>query len=263
MAENKGRVLYNNVLRDYSSISYSGTGVAEKGPVNAVDWRDFSLFEVDASSTTILDFTIQTTSVIDAVSLYVTNYTGTGSNSIELQCESSASVFTSLVTTSSAGGKLTFDTFSEVTITAGLRIRFIFTTGTESLNIRQLVVGKHLEFNRGQWSGVTPPNFTSGNVSENIISVNGSIIARNNRYLERSATIDMNYLNNAWMRTYWEPFQLHATKYPFIYQWSPSEFPNEVAFAAASKVNPPVQDSINFMSVSMPLRCLIADTNVL
>lgn len=264
MPENKSRVLYNNILRqDGAAFSYSGVGVVGRAAQNAVDWRDFSLFEVDANSTTTLDITLPNGGTIDAWSIYVANYTGNVSHGVELYYESSPSIFTLLGDISAAGGTLSLNQFSEITVAAGRKIRFSFAIGTATMLVRQLVVGKCLEFERGQWVDITSPNFSQGIISDNIISVNGSAIARNIRRLSRSVTISLDLLNKDWMRNFWEPFQAHAARYAFIYQWSPTLYPNEVAFALAKEINPPVQNSRDFMSITMPLFCLIADSNVL
>lgn len=264
MAENKSLVLYNNLLRQSgATLSYSGTGVVGREEGNAIDWRDFSLFEVDASAITELEITLPDGGTFDSWSIYVANYTGTGNQSISLEYESSPSTFTPVDSQSLAGGKLTFESISQITVAAGRKVKFIFDVGTATMLIRQLVVGNSLEFERGQWDGVTPPNFTQGAVVDNIISVNGSVIARNLRHLERSASINLSHIDKDWMRTNFEPFQVHATRYAFIYKWSPVEYPNEIAFSVAKDIVAPQHDRYRFMSVSMPLRCLIADSNVL
>ena len=264
MAENKAKVIYDNVLRAADTVTWAGTTVFGKDPQNAWDWRNWSIFETGSSLSSVdLDFTFLDDKTFDSFSIYVMNYTGTGSETIELYYETSPSSFTLLNTRSSSGGELTLKSFSEVTLTAGLRLRISFTTGTATLNVRQLVVGKLLEFERGQWNGVMSPNFSQGSIGDTIISVNGDVIAKNFVRITRKTEINLSEVSESWVREFWAPFQEAVETKAFIYQWSPVNYPDEVAMAAPDKTR--VAETIrgNRMSVIMPITCNIADSNVI
>ena len=173
------KFLYNNVLRGITP-TWSGTTVTGKEPANAIDWRDFSYFSADSGN---LDFTMTANTDIDTLSVYVATFTGTGAETIELQYESSPSVYTSLQTVNPAGGKLTFDEFTGVTVSSSRNIRFVIATGTGTLLIRQLVVGEVLEAETGQFASMTYPNLVGGVKVSNVISTNGSIIGRSIKML--------------------------------------------------------------------------------
>lgn len=263
MAENKGVVLYDNVLKhDGISIAETAASISGFEFTNAIDWRDFSLFRVASGTTNTIDATVAQDELIDAVGVYVRSYTGTGNNNITVQYESSAGVFTTLVDYVGVGGKLSLNLFSQVTVLAGRRIRFICSAGTADFDIRQIAIGQRLEFQRGQWDGVTPYNFDQSVIADSTVSVNGSILGRSLIRVERSATIDLSYVKNDWMRQYWQPFQVAAAKHAFFYQWS-QIYPLEVAFATALKLDAPTQMAQDHMNVTMPLRCLISDNNVI
>ena len=68
------KFLHSNSLRGITP-TWSGTTVAAKGPENAVDWFDFSYFEADSGT---LDYTVAADTDIDALSVYVATFTGTG-----------------------------------------------------------------------------------------------------------------------------------------------------------------------------------------
>jgi len=218
------KFLWNNVLRGITP-TWSGTTVTGKGPANSVDWFNWSYFTADAGD---LDFTMTANTDIDAASIYTA--TNTASTTIALKYESSVSSFTTLKTWTATSGKLTLDEFTGVTVSSGRRIRLSFSGG--DINVRQLVVGEVLEAEQGQYDDMTYPTLTGGVKTSNVVSVNGSIIGRSIKRLERRGTLSLDYLSASWYRTNWEPFAKHAARYPFIYQPNPSGQPTEVAFSA-------------------------------
>lgn len=250
------KFLWDSALRG-ETIAWSGASVAAKGPENAVDWRDFSYFEAGSGN---LDFTMSVSTAIDAWSIFVANFTGTGSETIELQYESSPSVFTSLGTVNPVGGKLTLNEFTEVTVAAGRRIRFVITVGTGTLLIRQLVVGKVMEAEQGQYVSMTYPDLLGGLKLSNVIAQNGSILGRSVKREERMGQIELDFLSPAWVRGTWEPFARHLARYPFIYQPDPRDNPDVVAFSAAENYGSPSNSNYgDRLSVKFKVRNLVAD----
>lgn len=247
-----GRVLYSNVLRGITP-TFSGTTIAAKPPASAIDWQDFTYF---TSNTGNLDYTVSADTDIDAVAIYVR--TVAGSNSIELQYESSPSTFTSLKTFSAPSGTLDYEEFSGVTVSSGRKIRFVITAAT-TMDIRQLVVGEKLEFQQGAWATVTPPIFTQGVKVTNTIGQNGSVLGRSIKRLERSGKIQLDHITDAWVRASWEPFTQHAARYPFIWVWDYTGHPNDVGFAYAEKIEAAQHASAGYLSASMPIRWLVGD----
>ena len=255
----KPKFLFSNVLRGITP-TWSGTTVSGSGPANATDWRDFSYFQADSGN---LDYTMTADTDIDTLSVYVANFTGTGSQSIELQYESSPSTFTSLETKTTTSGKLTFDEFTGVTVSSGRKIRFVITVGTGSLLIRQLVVGEVMEAERGQWADATVPTFYQGIQVTNSISQNGSVLGRSIKRVEKQGKINLDFLSASWVRSTWEPFAQHAARYPFIYQWNNRDYPLETAFAVAQKIQAPSHTSNGLLNANMPCRFLVADENAI
>jgi len=248
-----GRVLYNNVIKGLAT-AFSGTTLSGKPPASATDWADYSVFSADSGN---LDYTVAVDTAIDSVAIYVQTIAGT--NSIVLQYESSASTFTTLKTFSAPSGTLDYEEFTGVTVAAGRKIRFVITAATV-LNIRQLVVGPKLVFPIGQWATVTPSSFLQGVKVTNNIGQNGSVLGRSLKRLERSGKIDLDYLTDAFIRASWEPFALHAARYPFIYAWDYSGHADDIAFAYSTKTEAPSHSSAGFLSASMPIKFLVADS---
>lgn len=255
----KPRFLYSNVLRGITP-TWSGTTDSDSPPASSIDWRDFSYFSADSGN---LDFTMTANTDIDTVSVYVANFTGTGAETIELQYESSPSTFTSLKTVNPAGGKLTFDEFTGVTVSSGRKIRFVITVGTGTLLIRQLVVGEVVEAEQGQWASATNPEFYQGIKVTNTIAQNGSVLGRSIKRSERMGKLKLDHLSAAWVRSTWEPFSQHMARYPFVYSWNPRDYPAEIAWAVAESIKAPNHTQAGLLSVDVPLRMLVADEDAI
>jgi len=252
------KFLWDNILRGITP-TFSGTTITGKEPSNATDWRDFSYFSADSGN---LDYVISLDTSIDSVCFYVANFTGTGSETIVLQYESSPSTFTTLATLNPSGGKLSLIEFTQVTVLAGRKIRFVVTVGTGTLLIRQLVVGAIMQAEQGQYKDVIDPILTQGVKITNTISTNGSLIGRSIKRLERSGNIKIQNLSASWVRTTWEPFVKHASRYPFIYAWNTRDYPNSISFSFASRIMPAQNNGKgDRMDVSWKVSHLVADEN--
>ena len=253
------KVLWNSPLRGITP-TFSGTTLAGKPPANAVDWLDFSYFEADSGN---LDYTMTTDTDIDAFSVYVATFTGTGAETITLQYESSPSAFTTLGTAvNPAGGKLTWQEFTPVTVSSGRKIRFVINVGTGTLLIRQLVVGEALEMETGQFASMVYPSLNAGVKTSNTQSVNGSILGRTIKRQEKKGKLSLENLTASWVRSNWEPFAAHACRYAFIYAPNTRDYTDEISFATMEgELKAPMNTAGrgSRMSVEMPLRMQFAD----
>ncbi len=205
-------------------------------PLNAVDWRDFSLFRPAAGSST-LDFTVAADTALNSAVAWLAPAAG-ASGTITIQYESSPSTFTTLCTLAVNSLIQWFD-FAQVTVLATRKIRINFAGVSGNLDVRQISVGDKLTFPIGQWSDVAPPLLIQGVVIENLISVNGSIIGRNQRRMEKNGKLSLEYLDPAWVRSYWDAFVRSAVFHAFWWRWDPVGHPSEVALTVASTINAP------------------------
>lgn len=248
----KPRFLYDSVLKGITP-TFSGTTVVGKGPTNSTDWMDFSYFTADAGD---LDFVTTTNTDIDAIAIYCATHTA--SSTIALKYESTVSSFTTLATKTATSGILSLDEFTGVTVTSGRRIRLSFTGGP--VNVRQIVVGEVMEAEMGQFDTMIYPNFTQGVKSTNVMSVNGSILGRSIKRMDRRGKLSLEHLTAAWVRSTWEPFANHCVRFPFIYWPNPTGQPTEVAFASVLMVQGPQNMGMgDRMSVEWDLHMLVAD----
>ena len=65
------------------------------------------------------------------------------------------------------------------------------------------------------------------------------------------------------MRTYWEPFSAHFAKYPFVYAWDQTGHSTDVAYCFVDQVSPPKHASEGYLSVDIPVRMLVADSEAI
>ena len=261
MAQVLPRVLYDNVFRSGGSVAYSGSETSGFEAINAYDWRDFTLF-APADGDSNLEVTLPETTTLTSFAVWIAS--GSALTSVAAYYEDSPGSFTLLGISSPPGatfpGVVTSPqmlSFTGQSVPAGRKVRVSF-LGASSLKVRQVTVGAHLTMQRGQRSGVSPATMTGGLVVSNSIAVNGSIIGRDIRRLDRRGTIDLSHLTEAWVRSDWEPFAIHAQRYPFWYQWDPTNYASEVAFAVADQIEAPRNSGTpGLMQVSMPIRTLV------
>lgn len=222
------QVLYDNLLRSSSAtVTYSGTEVDGMESVNAYDWRDFTLFEPEA--TEILEASFVSGQAADTVTIW---WVDAGTDTVLVEYWN-GSAWVTITTLLQSAGKMQWFDFATQTRT---KYRFTF-SGTS--HIRQLTIGVKVTFPMGQWMDINPPTLVQGVVVENQISVNGSIIGRNLRRFEKVGQISMDYLDPTWVRTVWNAIITHAIRYPFWYRWSPTTYPADIAFTVADSITAP------------------------
>ena len=237
---NQSRVLYEtNLVEGVSSVAYSGTEISGFEKENAYDYLDFSTFKPQVSATTNLDFTLNADKQISSIGMFIKKVGGSGLNII-LKYESSPSTYTTLGTYNDVDGDLTFNTFGQVTVSSGRKIRLEITSDATQYEIRQIIVGPYLEFQRGQYVGVNPPTMIQGRVLNNSISVNGALIGSTVKREKVTTRIEQEFLTESWARSSWEAFSSRASSGKgFFYQWNPSQYPSEVVYCMAQKVDAP------------------------
>jgi hypothetical protein len=251
-------ILYANLAR-YAGVTpvYSGGTANPNFPlVNAFDWKDWTLFEVQ-QGTTDITFSYPFAQPISGFGWFFKTLpiTETG-YSVRLYYETaSPGVFTPLTNAISIESyPLGMVTFPGVSIPGGknILIRFVIPTG-KVLYCRSLCVGPALIPPIGQQVGVAPPSLQQSWKLSNGMSVNGSLISRSLVRLVKEYNIDLEYLTPAFVDTYWKPFCTHALKYPFFFKWSPTNYPSDCMFAAANSVPAPEYQKPHLMRAKMPI----------
>jgi len=247
-------ILYDNAARDAGvSPVYSGSIVSGFEPINASDWRDFSLFRA-ASGTSTLDYAMAQDRAIDSACIYLATICA---GTITLQYESSPAVYTTLATWNNASVGVHMQQLASVTVLAGRNVRWLFSL-TGLTDIRQLAAGPALIIPIGQRSGLNPPTLTQGIVVNNTIATNGSIIGRSIRRMDRKTQLSVEYITPEYVRTTWESFAQHAVTKAFFYSWDYQTYPDEVTMSIAESIGAPENmPNPRFMKVDWPLRHLV------
>ena len=255
---NLGEVLYDNLARQAgATIAWSGETLPSFPPRNALDWRDFSVWRITEPG--VLEVTLLIGGAVDSWALWTRTNNGLAATAT-LQLELSAGVFTTVdspIILAVGSSALVMRRLTQsYSLAAGRKVRLVI-GGASSLDVRQFAFGERLTFEVGQYGGIKPPTLLHGVVVTNVIATNGSIIGRSIRREERSGEISLQPVTREWVRTSWEPFALHASRYAFFYLWNPTEYPDEACFAVAENINAPENVSpVPRMKVTMPLRIL-------
>lgn len=244
----QAQVLYDSLLLQVAP-TYSGTQVPGFELPNLTDWRDFSLFRSEAAATLTLDM----------------GSDGGWADTIAVWCPGPSVETNGLTIEQSSDGSTWTDAYVMPNITDGVPEwieypfvrRFLRFTFAGAADFRQIAVGNLMQFPIGQWNGVNPPTLYQGVIMQNVVSMNGSIIGRNLRRIEKAGKINLTHLTEQWVRQTWNPFAIHAARSAFFYRWNPVEYPHEVAFAVAENIEAPTNDSPPpRMKVGLPVKFL-------
>jgi hypothetical protein len=246
------QVLYDSAFFRYRSVlTYDGTVVSGFEAANMCDWRDFTVFRVGAAGTVHLKIQLGAATTFDCAQVWCP-VSGANGATVTFDTSPDNSTWTVRATfTPDASGTILWTDFTPVTMGMNEWVRFtIVATGIS--DFRQLSAGPKLMFPIGQWAEVAPPSLLSGVVMNNVIAVNGSI-----RRLEKKGDFQLTHLDQTWVRTYWDVFAQSAARRAFWWRWNPTDYPNEIAFAAAEDIVAPTNDKPPpLMKATMPIRFL-------
>lgn len=261
----EGQVLYDNVARyDGAIVAYDGISTVGKEFQNSYDWRDFSLFEAEQGTVSNLDIILTADKTINSAGIFIKPVIQ--QVFVDLRYESSPGNFTTIKSWNLLAGTGALDVidFPDILITSGTRIRWRMLTPVGSVAlIRQLCVGKRLDFPIGQRDGVAPVVLNGNMQVETSISVNGSVIGRSVRRMDRPSNLELSYLTESFVRNEWEQFTDHAVNNAFFYRPDKTNFPLESAFSTATSIPRPTNMMPPpLMVAKLPLRNLVNKDNI-
>lgn len=245
-------LLYRNLAnQDGATVALTNED-ADFPEENGRDWFDYSLVAIADGAQTI-DITLSAAADVDSAAVY---FAAGAAGTVDIYLDTGGGFGASLATFT-INDKPQLKRFASTALPIGGVIRFaINNTSGGVIYLRQFCAGEGLLAEQGQRGGLNPPVLNQGLVVTNNISVNGSMIGRDVRQLDRRSTIALEYLTEAWVRTYWEDFTTEAIRHAFFYAWDPDFHPDEVVMASAETINGPVNmdTPVNRMSVTMPIR---------
>lgn len=259
MAEIFPRFYYDNAI---TGATYTLSGGLSETPSFAwsyvSDWLDFTEFVW--AGTIGAAATVASVKPLSAFGLWLAVNTDGGTYQLSAELSGAGNGYTVVATLVKAANDTvpTFVSFTQITLSAGAHFRVTRLTSGTSHYVREMFVGPTFTPERGMWSGVKPPDQAGTLVTSMTVSVNGSILGRNIRRMDRMQEVSFHPVTQAWVRGPWEAFQLAMAKYACFYQWNPVDYPNEVAFAAAEGITPSENTTpAGYMSVKMMLRILV------
>ena len=274
-------VLYANSLRDYAVAPvYDGPEVEGMESVNAYDWLDWTLFQTEANTESVLMWQARPSQYVDGAAIYIVPFDtdfltdeaiiglSLIDNAIIGQSTGSCTIFLEYATT--YGGPWTaaasqvfsgtlsmaYLTFNAVNTSSYPWWRFrIVNDASSQVFIRQLVAGPIQYMPQGQHVDQIRPYVPDSVILSNPITVNGSMLTRQSRRTEKAAELIQSPVSAAFVDNEWSKFVRHARAYPFFFMWNKAQYPAQVCFAAATDL--PAARNTNptpWCEVRMPLR---------
>jgi hypothetical protein len=251
------QILYANKLRTTGAFfQYQGATEDPKFPlVNAVDWKDWTLFRV-LEGTTDVAFSLPVGYDINCFCWFCKALGSTDTGfSIRLYKQTSPGVFAPVMPAiDPLTAPIGMQTFATESMPSNylMLVRFVVPAG-KSLYVRQLGLGEYMTPETGQNVGVAPPSLQQQWKTTNALSVNGSLVGRNLIRLVKDYEINIEYLSPSFVQNQWAPFCTHALRYPFFFRWNPASYPTDCMFASAKTVESPTISKPGRLTAKMPL----------
>jgi hypothetical protein len=144
--------------------------------------------------------------------------------------------------------------FSEV---SSKHWRVVFNTGG-TLSIGILHLGKSIELPRGPAPGFTPPELAEVPMFVTNYTGNGNPAPRS--VIRRAAELDieLDLVEDQWIRNYWYQFRRDAETNNFFFQWSPYYYPSHVAYCWIDHKGVPAVKYDRVMHATIELKCMAA-----
>ena len=91
--------------------------------------------------------------------------------------------------------------------------------------------GEQITTEYGLYMGFPAPELAREVEYDDNKSDGGLMLGRSIRSLGFKTTCNFEFMSDAWLRSTWKPFVVHAEKYPFYFAWNFTDYPHEIAFA--------------------------------
>lgn len=234
---NHARILYENVLQGYNSITDTGpTGTA----INAIKPNTWERWKFStAANTLIIDFS--TAVDFDTVCIASHNLSNAGATVAVYYEPEPGGVFLELDTKTPTNNEPIC--FYSETLLDALTIEIRITGASGVPQIGYISAGESLQMQRPFFNGHIP--ITDGDVTEYYSNrtESGEIIGQQIRRQGYQTSADWRYIDDTWYRTYFDPFKKAAKLTPFFFMWNLLEYPDDVGFCRISQdINCPMQN---------------------
>jgi hypothetical protein len=132
----------------------------------------------------------------------------------------------------------------------------VVVTCTSACTIGVVFAGERLTFERGFHVGHEPAGFGHNYKVLNSTTEGGQYAGQAIQRVGAQGQINLEWITNGWMRTYWEPFITHAESKPWFLMWSSEVYTTEVAYARIVQSIRAQNAHPNFMSSSFTYQAL-------
>jgi hypothetical protein len=120
------------------------------------------------------------------------------------------------------------------------------------LEIGVVYCGIALQMQRPTFAGVRPINLSARTEYDNNTSDAGEFLGRNIVRTGLASSLSWKYLEDTWIRDYFDPFRVAARTVPFFIAWRPYEYPTEVAYAWTNEdIVPENMGQAKYMTVAL------------
>lgn len=242
----------------YVNLLEAGTVVASSEnasyPVeNAYDWLTSDWFRPAAGGTVTIDLTLPAPASADYFAFYGQDLWSL-SGTIKLQRWNGAAYvdcFAAIAPVSNAPVMTFFTSASSDKWRVVIACASVF-------NIAAISFGPALELQHGMYLNWTPPLFGRETDLVNTISDGGAFLGRSVISRGIRTSLELQYAEEAWMRSTWLPFVKHAEQKPFFFAHNVVRYPEEVAFCwVEDRLTPAGNTHYGYMGASIPIKGLV------
>jgi hypothetical protein len=117
-----------------------------------------------------------------------------------------------------------------------------------------LMMGQSLVMERGQILKNNPITYSRRTIVRPQVSEGGKLLGRSIRRQGVGTDLEFQYLTATWVRTYFEPFILHARTKPWGWIWQPEAYPTEVALLWTPSGKEDIQPKYNGLQTRMDVK---------
>ena len=221
---NHARILYDNELFNYSSITASvGNSSASLSTVP----NTFQRWSFSGSGTKEIVIVLPSAAQMDSVAICAHNI---GGSTIETDYAAtlggSFSEFAPDKTSSSANTAIMVHRTSGSVSVRELKIRF--STGAGDFYVGYIMAGVALQMQRPFFGGHTPITDATVTKFYDSWTESGNIIGRSKRSQGQETTADFKNIDDGWYRAYFQDFKESALTLPYAFAWNLLEYPDDV-----------------------------------
>ena len=131
---------------------------------------------------------------------------------------------------------------------------FIEITGTTTAEIAVVYMGKELVMMRPNYSGYSPATLSSKDVFTPQASDGGQFLGKQLVRKGFNTSASFSHLTYEWYEAEFQPFVLHAKKYPYFWAFNLLEHPNEVVYGWTNQnIKPSLMGIRNWLEVSFDI----------